>query len=191
MGSEYYAQKLRDPRWQRRRLEVMQRDNFTCQECGDDTHTLHVHHTKYVGGNPWDTPSEFLVTICEACHKAEHGLDPQLETDPEKHWCWWTKGPADQLIVDTIAFILHAGRHPGGINLRDASKHIAGVRADTPFCSWLRDTVIDVIHTLPPVESSLLFWSELKIRCRAYPDYVDALGDIRDYVVDDDRETYQ
>lgn len=30
-----YSQKLLDPRWQRKRLEILQRDDFTCQVCSD------------------------------------------------------------------------------------------------------------------------------------------------------------
>jgi hypothetical protein len=67
-----YCEKLRDPRWQRRRLEVMNRDDFTCQRCGDDTSTLNVHHRAYAGRrDPWDYPLTALVTLCEDCHKDE------------------------------------------------------------------------------------------------------------------------
>ncbi len=63
-----YSEKLRDPRWQKKRLEVMNRDAFTCQHCGDKEITLNVHHKQY-HGNPWDAPSESLETLCELCHK--------------------------------------------------------------------------------------------------------------------------
>lgn len=45
MGS--YAFKLKDPRWQRKRLEILQRDNFTCQECYATDKELNVHHLIY------------------------------------------------------------------------------------------------------------------------------------------------
>lgn len=64
-----YSEKLKDPRWQRKRLEVLQRDNFTCSCCGDDKSTLHVHHVKY-NGEPWEVDSSLLVTFCELCHFA-------------------------------------------------------------------------------------------------------------------------
>lgn len=67
-----YAQKLRDPRWQKMRLEVMQRDEFRCQGCFDAEETLNVHHNYYTPGNaPWDYPKESLVTLCETCHEEE------------------------------------------------------------------------------------------------------------------------
>lgn len=71
MGS--YADKLRDPRWQKRRLEIMQRDKFRCVECSDDKNMLHVHHTRYLKNtDPWDYPNCLLTTLCESCHQALH-----------------------------------------------------------------------------------------------------------------------
>lgn len=65
-----YAEKLRDPRWQRRRLEIFQRDDWRCQSCGDRTKTLCVHHRWYEG-EPWEAPDAALLTLCEECHEAE------------------------------------------------------------------------------------------------------------------------
>ena len=72
MAEKSYSEKLRDPRWQRRRLEIMHRDEFTCQKCGDKENTLHVHHRWYKSGKePWEYPGELLVTLCESCHQSE------------------------------------------------------------------------------------------------------------------------
>ncbi|WP_233869563.1 HNH endonuclease [Paraburkholderia adhaesiva] len=75
-GSEY-ARQYKDPRWQRVRLEIMRRDNFTCVECGDDASTLNVHHVRYLRDvPPWAYPPWLLVTLCESCHEAIHGGMP-------------------------------------------------------------------------------------------------------------------
>lgn len=67
-----YAEKLKDPRWQKKRLEILQRDEFACQLCFDTTNTLHVHHKIYhKSRNPWDYPAEALITLCEDCHHDE------------------------------------------------------------------------------------------------------------------------
>jgi hypothetical protein len=66
-----YADKLRDPRWQRKRLEVMQRDGWCCVECGTEDRTLTVHHDWYVG-EPWDAPFAALRTLCDKCHRNFH-----------------------------------------------------------------------------------------------------------------------
>lgn len=67
MNTISYSEKLRDPRWQKKRLEILSRDKWTCLECGEMEKTLHVHHLYYCG-NPWDVPSFALRTLCESCH---------------------------------------------------------------------------------------------------------------------------
>ncbi len=67
-----YAKKLLDPRWQKKRLEVLQRDNWTCQICLDKKTTLHVHHKRYTKNkNPWEYDLSLLVTLCKDCHEEE------------------------------------------------------------------------------------------------------------------------
>lgn len=63
-----YSELLRDPRWQRKRLEVFQRDKFCCLMCGSNEDTLHVHHLKYCK-NPWDVSNDELQTLCFLCHE--------------------------------------------------------------------------------------------------------------------------
>ena len=76
-----YSEKLKDPRWQKKRLEVLQRDNFTCLACGSAEKTLHVHHCYYVGKrNPWEYDSDSLLTFCENCHD---------EVDDVHAPSWW------------------------------------------------------------------------------------------------------
>jgi len=71
-----YSDKLKDPRWQKKRLLIMDRDNFTCQICNSDTETLNVHHLYYENGNmPWEYPEKALITLCEQCHSDEHDLE--------------------------------------------------------------------------------------------------------------------
>jgi 5-methylcytosine-specific restriction endonuclease McrA len=65
-----YSELLRDPRWQRKRLEVMERAHFACEECRSETRTLNVHHRFYEKGRaPWDYPDRALVCLCELCHR--------------------------------------------------------------------------------------------------------------------------
>jgi hypothetical protein len=69
---EEYRQLLLNPRWQKRRLDILGRDKFTCQVCGDDEKTLHVHHKYYVTNNkPWEYPDRCFVTLCAECHAFE------------------------------------------------------------------------------------------------------------------------
>lgn len=67
-----YREKLLDPRWQKKRLEILSRDEFTCQICGDKETTLHVHHKFYnSGAEPWEYRDGALVTVCANCHEPE------------------------------------------------------------------------------------------------------------------------
>jgi hypothetical protein len=68
-----YSEKLKHPKWQRKRLEVLQRDNFTCVKCGDTETELHVNHLKYLG-EPYETPLSALETLCKNCHKIHHSI---------------------------------------------------------------------------------------------------------------------
>jgi hypothetical protein len=71
--SSYY-QKLKDARWLRRREEILARDNYQCQWCGnsDDDVCLQVHHRYYLRSDsvrdPWDYSSDMLITLCRTCH---------------------------------------------------------------------------------------------------------------------------
>jgi hypothetical protein len=68
-----YKEQLLHPSWQRKRLEILQRDDFHCQRCFDDESTLHVHHKRYVRGRmAWEYPNHELVTVCEVCHQETH-----------------------------------------------------------------------------------------------------------------------
>lgn len=65
-----YAEKLKDPRWQKRRLEILERDNFTCVNCSSTEKELHVDHKRYRRGfEPWDYEDSDLGTLCVDCHK--------------------------------------------------------------------------------------------------------------------------
>lgn len=74
-----YWEKLKDPRWQRLRLEAMQSQNFTCELCYDDTKTLNVHHKQYFKGRePWEYDVGQLSVLCEDCHEEEHRTEDEL-----------------------------------------------------------------------------------------------------------------
>lgn len=67
-----YSELLRDPRWQKKRLEILQRDDWHCQRCGAKDQTLHVHHCYYgKGKKPWEYENTSLLTLCLDCHEDE------------------------------------------------------------------------------------------------------------------------
>lgn len=72
MTPKTYSDKLKDPRWQKKRLQVLSRDKFKCTLCSRGEHTLHVHHLRYEkSGNPWDSKIIDLETLCEQCHEVK------------------------------------------------------------------------------------------------------------------------
>lgn len=77
-----YSDKLKDPRWQKMRLEILNRDEFSCQRCGDSESTLHVHHLSYEKGKePWDYVLENFMTLCQSCHDSEYECRSKYEKE--------------------------------------------------------------------------------------------------------------
>lgn len=82
-GQKEYMVKLRDPRWQKCRLEVFERDVWQCTWCkaGElDRRNLQVHHGFYSREfeNPWEYPRDSLFTLCEKCHKQAEVIKQQV-----------------------------------------------------------------------------------------------------------------
>lgn len=70
MVTTRYQKQLADPKWQRKRLEILQRDNFKCTLCDDDTVELHVHHKKYERGKKaHEYEDSNFTSVCAHCHQ--------------------------------------------------------------------------------------------------------------------------
>lgn len=77
-----YAEKLKDPRWQKRRLEILQRDEFTCRDCEATDKTLHVHHCLYRQNlDPWEYRDDELRTLCEDCHEKRGQVEADIKLE--------------------------------------------------------------------------------------------------------------
>jgi hypothetical protein len=84
-----WAEQCKDPRWQKKRLEIMERSVFECDNCGDKETTLNVHHTYYDKGlSAWEYPDESLKCYCEKCHEREHDRDNKLSLAMRKLWTY-------------------------------------------------------------------------------------------------------
>lgn len=82
-----YADQLKHPNWQRKRLEILQAANFGCEKCGATEKTLHVHHKKYVKGRKaWEYSRDELASLCEDCHEREHSMKDALDTLLARQW---------------------------------------------------------------------------------------------------------
>lgn len=69
-----YAEKLRDPRWQQKRLEIFQRDEFKCVICHVPGKEIQCHHLLYLKRDPWDYPDHIFQTLCNDCHEQRQEL---------------------------------------------------------------------------------------------------------------------
>ena len=99
-----YSDLRPDPRWQKKRLEILDRDEWTCQRCGARDKTLHVHHFRYHGNAPpWEAPVDELATVCEPCHGE---LTEQKARLREAVFKYEQKfGPLDRVIAYLQAFV--------------------------------------------------------------------------------------
>jgi len=59
--------------WQRKRALVLKRDKYRCVYCR--ARASHVHYKRYAQRNIGSEPIEWLVSVCERCHRK---LDPDF-----------------------------------------------------------------------------------------------------------------
>jgi hypothetical protein len=103
MEKKTYSEKLQDPRWQEVRGRILKRDGYRCRdsldegyqryappiemtdeeresaETFDDGIELHVHHTFYEKGDPWDTGDEYLICVGNDEHAARHVVEDRIK----------------------------------------------------------------------------------------------------------------
>lgn len=103
-----YSEKLKDPRWQKRRLELFEAANWTCSNCGSKTETLHAHHGYYKRNTePWDYPDSVMHVLCEACHEI---MQKRLETIHRQIAGLTQRGLENFIaILETLREAVHAG----------------------------------------------------------------------------------
>lgn len=68
-----YLGDLNNPKWIKKRNQILKRDKYTCTVCGSKQN-LQVHHTFYYKHlvAPWEYPNNSLLTICHDCHNNYH-----------------------------------------------------------------------------------------------------------------------
>ena len=80
MATTSYSEKLRDPRWQKKRLEVLQSAQWQCEICSNGESPLQVHHKEYFSGRDiWDYDRSQLACLCSDCHDAHHSSKDLLK----------------------------------------------------------------------------------------------------------------
>lgn len=68
-----YSDKLKNPKWQKKRLEILNLKEFKCELCQSEEQELHVHHRFYIKGRePWQYDNDVFQVLCSNCHKNVH-----------------------------------------------------------------------------------------------------------------------
>jgi 5-methylcytosine-specific restriction endonuclease McrA len=117
MANQSYSEKLKDPRWQKKRLEILERDGWACRFCGCKEKTLHAHHTIYLKPDPWDYPDKVIITLCDDCHEAEHE--------------WWDS-VEEQLLNHAFRILF---------TLEERKKLLSHFPNDSPFIQSLKNLI--------------------------------------------------
>lgn len=128
-----YSEKLNDPRWQKKRLEIFQRDDWKCRRCKSATKTLHVHHLRYLPNTePWEYSDKLLISVCNDCHKQAHSNSPKKrEVLP-----WPLEKVGDEKF---FGYVTAVGFHPGDGGMLKPSAWACFEYAET-----------ETVYTLPP-----------------------------------------
>jgi 5-methylcytosine-specific restriction endonuclease McrA len=61
---------LKSDNWKRKRVLVLRRDGYRRVYCG--SRATQVHHKKYAPRNIGREPIEWLVSVCDGCHRKHH-----------------------------------------------------------------------------------------------------------------------
>jgi len=82
-----YTDKLKNPKWQKKRLEILNLHGFKCEKCGCEDKELHVHHRFYLKGREvWQYDNDVFQVLCCDCHEKEHSKEKEVnEVIPEKY----------------------------------------------------------------------------------------------------------
>jgi 5-methylcytosine-specific restriction endonuclease McrA len=78
-----YSEQRRDIRWQKKRLEIMERDGWRCVICGhgegETGFILNVHHVVYSRHcEMWELNNDVYQTLCEGCHELRQELTDKI-----------------------------------------------------------------------------------------------------------------
>ena len=138
-----YWELLKDPRWQKKRLAIFERDKFTCQFCWHSDKELHAHHTYYEWGkDPWDYPDEAIKTLCVDCHKEATEIIRQI------------KRSFQHLDMDDLKHLLgHChGKAIKNVFVEKDGDRVFSVEMDQPYCYF--NGLAEACHVKDPVQFS-------------------------------------
>lgn len=133
-----------DPRWQKLRLQVFERDNWQCAGCCDASSTLVAHHKKYVG-EIWDSPASDLQTLCKQCHE-ELGKHPKAGVS-------WTNDKGCRVLVVTHCPIC------ASVHFKHKESHFQCVQCGWSACD---NCLLDSCCSVDQLGCAVLFGSHVR-----------------------------
>ena len=74
----YREDYLKSDNWKRKRALVLKRDGHKCVLC--HSRATQVHHKRYAPQNIGREPIEWLVAVCDACHRKQHNSSKSSPT---------------------------------------------------------------------------------------------------------------
>ena len=81
-----YAEQIKSPLWQKKRLEILNLHGFKCENCGSETKTLNVHHRFYLKGRKiYEYDNDVFQVLCEDCHSKTHEKKEPEKTFPKNY----------------------------------------------------------------------------------------------------------
>lgn len=108
MVKQTYKEKLLDPRWQKKRLKLLEQAGWACEDCGNTDKTLHIHHLYYnTNGDPWDVADDDLMCLCCDCHEAVEFL-PKLTLEERElyDYAFWISFFSDKRDISRLHSII-------------------------------------------------------------------------------------
>lgn len=86
MKRKTYYEQLKDPRWQKMRLEIFEDRGWGCESCGAETKQLHAHHRYYKRGlMAWEYPLTAFSALCDECHTIQQDLMEKAHANIANH----------------------------------------------------------------------------------------------------------
>lgn len=131
MAKKSYSEMLLDPRWQKKRLEVLDSAQFQCEICGDAESTLHVHHKQYFKGREvWDYEIGQLACLCKDCHDHHHEKEDVLKDAISRIP---VDGPFN---ADDVAFLIYGLLGIQQPNMQKSQKNMWCFGAEMAITYW-------------------------------------------------------
>ena len=87
-GMPEREEQLKDPRWKKKRKQILSRANGHCEQCGKKVEEgmFQVHHEDYIGVLIWQYPNSTLRALCIDCHQEKSHEEQKAKAVKKKEY---------------------------------------------------------------------------------------------------------